>query len=163
MTRSVLRVADQVAGIYPERCVLSGIETTRAVRLDATDWGGPRWMLGVPGLAFVVGRLPGRRHCRVALPVSERVWTMWRTRELAAMATLTAGGTFSGIGVATGAAGLTVFGLVVVVAAIAYRTRAHHSFWVTCTLRPESATLIVEPTHQRFDEEARVLFTRTIL
>ena len=163
MARSVLRVADQLAGIYPERCVLSGVETTRAVRLDATQWGGPRWMLGVPGLAFVAGRLPRHERCPVALPISERVWKLWRFRELAAMATLTAGATFFGIGAATGATGLAVFGLVVMIAALAYRTRAHHNFWVTCTLRPEASTIIVEPTHQRFDEEARKLFTRAVL
>lgn len=162
MARSVLRVADQVAGIYPERCVLSGLETTRAVRLTATRWGGPRWLLGVPGFAFVAGRVPGRGRCSVALPVSERIWKMWRMRDVAAMSTLTAGATFFGIGVATGATGLAVFGLMVAIGAIAYRTRAHHNFWVTCTLRPENSTIIVEPTNARFDQDARMLFTRTV-
>ncbi len=162
MARSVLRVADQLAGIYPERCVLSGVETTRAVRLAATEWGGRRWLLGVPGFALVAGRLPGHGHCPVALPVSERIWKMWRIRDLAAMSMLTAGATFTGIGVVAGATGLAVFGLLVAIAAIAYRTRAHHNFWVTCTLRPADSTIAVEPTHQRFDDEARVLFIRTV-
>ena len=162
MARSVLRVADQLAGIYPERCVLSGVETTRAVRLAATEWGGRRWLLGVPGFALVAGRLPGRGHCPVALPVSERIWKMWRIRDLGAMSTLTAGATFTGIGVVAGATGLAVFGLLVTIAAIAYRTRAHHNFWVTCVLRPEDSTVLVEPTHQRFDDEARTLFIRTV-
>jgi hypothetical protein len=162
MARSVLRVADQLAGIYPDRCVLSGIETMRAVRLSATRWRGPRWLLGMPGFAVVVRRLPGRRHCPVALPVCERIWKMWRLRDLAAMSTLTAGATFLGIGVVTGATGLAVFGILVAIAAIAYRTRAHQYFWVTCTFRPEDSTIIVEPTHQRFDDEARALFIRTV-
>lgn len=162
MARSVLRVADQLAGIYPERCVLSGVETARAVRLTATRWGGARWLLGVPGFALVVGRLLRHEHSPVALPVSERIWTMWRIRDLTAMSALTAGVTFFGIGVVTGATGLSVFGLVVAIAAITYRTRAHHNFWVTCTLRPENSTIIVEPTHQRFDDEARMLFIRTM-
>ena len=162
MTRSVLRVADQLAGIYPQRCVLSGVETTRAVRLTATRWGGPRWLLGVPGFALVAGRLPRHGHCPLALPVSERVWKMWRIRDLAAMSTLAAGTTFFGIGVVTGATGLAVFGMLVAIAAIAYRTRAHHNFWVTCTLRPENSTIVVEPTHHRFDEDARTLFIRTV-
>jgi hypothetical protein len=119
-------------------------------------------LLGVPGFAFVAGRLPGRGRCPVALPVSERVWKMWRIRDLAAMSTSTAGATFFGIGVGSGAIGLAVFGLLVVVAAVAYRTRAHHNFWITCTLRPGDATIIVEPTHPRFDEDARMLFTRTL-
>ena len=100
MARSVLRVADQLAGIYPERCVLSGVETSRAVRLTATQWGGRRWLLGVPGFALVAGRLPGHGHCPVALPVSERIWKMWRARDLAAMSTLAAAVTFVGIGLA---------------------------------------------------------------
>lgn len=162
MARSVLQVADQRAGIYPERCVLSGVETPRAVRLTATQWGGPQWMLGLPGLAFVAGHLPGRARCPVALPVSERVWKLWRFRELAAMTMLAAGATFFGIGVANATIGLAAFGLVIAIAAVAYRTRAHHNFWVTCTLRPAASTIIVEPTHRLFDEEARKLFTRTV-
>jgi hypothetical protein len=162
MARSVLRVADQLAGIYPERCVLSGVETTRAVRLTATQWSGARWLLGVPGFAIVAGRLPGHGRSPVALPVSERIWKMWRARDLAAMSTLAAGVTFVGIGLATGATGLAVFGVLVAIAAIAYRTRAHHNFWVTCVLRPDDSTGLVEPTHQRFDDEARMLFIRTV-
>jgi len=162
MARSVLRVADQLAGIYPERCVLSGVETTRAVRLTATQWGGRRWLLGVPDFAPIAGRMPGHGHCPVALPVSERIWKMWRARDLAAMSTLAAAVTFVGIGLGTGATGLAVFGLLVAFAAVAYRTRAHHNFWVTCTLRPENSTILVEPTHQRFDEDARALFIRSV-
>jgi hypothetical protein len=162
MAQSVLRVADQLAGIYPDRCVLSGVETMRAIRLTATRWGGPRWILGVPGFAVVVRRLLRHGHCPVALPVSERVWKRWRIRDLAAMSTLTAGATFFGIGAVTGAAGLAVFGLLVAIAATAYRTRAHHNFWVTCTFSPERSTIIVEPTHPRFDDDARMLFTRSV-
>ncbi len=162
MARSVLRVADQLTGIDPERCVLSGAGTTRAVRLTATQWGGARWLLGVPGFALVVGRLRRHGRCPVALPVSERVWKMWRVRDLSAMSALTAGATFIGIGVVTGAIGLAVFGILVAVAAITHRTRAHHNFWVTCVLRPEDSTVLVEPTHQRFDEDARMLFIRTV-
>ena len=162
MARSVLRVADQLAGIYPECCVLSGVDTNRAVRVTAASWGGPRWLLGVPGLAPIAGRLPRRQHCTVALPISERVWKMWRFRDLAAMSALAAGSTFFAIGIVTSTAGLTAFGVLVAIAALAYRTRAHHDYWVTCTLRPENSTIVVEPTHQRFDESARALFIRTL-
>jgi len=160
MARSVLRVADQLAGVYPECCVLSGVETNRAVRVTAASWGGPRWLLGVPGLAVVAGRLPRHQHCQVALPISERVWKMWRFRDVAAMAALAAGATFVGIGIATGTAGLAGFGALVAIAALVYRTRAHHDYWVTCTLRPEDSTIVVDPTHRRFDEAARALFVR---
>jgi hypothetical protein len=87
---------------------------------------------------------------------------MWRIRDLAAMSGLAAGVTFLGIGAVTGTIGLAVFGIVVAFAAIAYRTRAHHNFWVTCIFCPEDSTVLVEPTHQRFDDEARMLFVRTV-
>lgn len=141
--------------------MLSGVETERAVRLTATQFGGTRWLLGVPGFATIVGLLPGHERCPVALPVSVRVWKMWRARNLAAASTLAAGVTFSAIGVATGAVALAVFGLVIAVGAVAYRTRANH-YWVTCTVHPSTATIVVEPTHQRFDDAARDLFTRTV-
>ena len=162
MARSVLRVADQLAGIHPECCVLSGIETQRAVRVTATEWAGPRWLLGVPGLELAVGRLLRREHCPVALPISERVWKMWRIRSAAAMAAMAAGGTFCAIGVATGTAALAVIGLLAVVGAATYRARAHHDYWVTCTLHPENSTIVIEPTHRHFDEAARALFIRTL-
>ncbi len=162
MARSVLRVADQVAGIFPECCVLSGVVTTRAVRLTATQWGGPRWLLGVPAFAMVAGRLPRHGHCAVALPITAQVWKMWRFRNVAAMSALAAGVTLCAISVGTGTAALATFGLLIVVAAIAYRTRAHRNFWVTCTLDPETSTIAVEPTHHRFDEVARALFIRTL-
>ena len=162
MARSVLRVADQVAGVFPDRCVLSGVETERAVRLTATQFGGPRWLLGVPGFATVVGCLPGHDRCSVALPVSVRVWKMWRLRSVLALSTLAAGVTFVVIGTATGVVALAVFGLVVVVGAVAYRTRANHNYWVTCTVHPSTATIVIEPTHPRFDDAARDLFIRTL-
>jgi hypothetical protein len=162
VARSVLRVADQVAGLFPDRCVLSGVETERAVRLTATQFGGPRWLLGVPGFATVVGCLPGHDRCPVALPVSVRVWKMWRLRNVVALSTLAAGVTFVAIGAATGVVALAAFGVVVVIGAVAYRTRANHNYWVTCTLHPSSATIVIEPTHPRFDGAARDLFVRTL-
>jgi len=162
MARSALRVADQVAGRFPDRCVLSGAETIHAVRMTATQWAGPRWLLGVPGFARALGLLPRRRHHTVALPVSDRVWRMWRCRNLVGLTALTAGVTFSGIGLVTEVVGLVVFGVVVFTAAMAYRTRAHHNYWVTCRFRPAEATIVVEPTHARFDEAARDLFVRPL-
>jgi hypothetical protein len=162
MARSVLRVGDQVAGRFPDRCVLSGIETARAVRLQATEWGGPRWMLGVPGFATVVGLVPGHKRHGVALPVSDRVWRTWQYRNLVALSALMAGVTFAGIGLVTDVGGLVAFGLFVLVAAVAYRTRAHRNFWVTCRFDPAAQTILVEPTHRGFDEAARDLFVRSL-
>lgn len=163
MARSVLRVADQIAGVFPDLCVLSGVETTRAVRLTATQFGGPRWLLGVLGFATVVGWLPGHERCSVALPVSVRVWKMWRIRNAMALSTLSAGVTFAAIAGATGAVTLGVFGVVLSIAAILYHARANHNYWVTCSLHPSSATIVIEPTHPQFDDAARYLFTRTLI
>ncbi len=162
-TRSVLRVADQVAGVFPDRCVLTGVQTTTAVRQTATEFGGPRWLLGVPGLAMVVGRLPGLERCAVALPVSHRVWRVWHVRNVAAMSVLGAGITLAAIGAATGTVGLVVFGLVISITSAAYRARAHRNYWVTCRLRPSDATILIEPTHPGFDEAARDLFMRRLI
>jgi hypothetical protein len=141
---------------------LSGVETERAVRVTATHFGGPRWLLGVPGFATVVSCLPGHDRCSVSLPVSVRVWKMWRLRSVLALSMLAAGVTFGVIGAATGVVSLAVFGLVVVVGAVAYRARANHNYWVTCTLHPSTATIVIEPTHPRFDDAARELFIRTL-
>ena len=162
MARSVLRVADQDAGVFPDRCVLSGVETSSAVRATATQFDGPRWLLGVPGFASVVGRMPGHQRCTVALPVSARVWKMWRARNVGALSTMSAGLTMSAIGAATGTVALAVFGLVVSIGASAYRARANHNYWVTCRVQPSNATIAVEPTHPKFDEAARDLFVRTL-
>lgn len=162
MARSVLRVADQLAGIYPECCVLSGVPTTHAIRVTAPSWAGPRWLLGIPGFAFITGRLPRHQHVTVALPLSAEVWKMWRSRAMAASAAMAAGAVVCGIGAVTGTAALVVLGAVVTIVAVAYRIRAHHDYWVTCTLHPPDSTIVVEPTHRRFDEEARTLFIRTL-
>lgn len=162
VARSVLRVADQIAGVFPHRCVLSGVDTNRAVRLTATQFGGPRWLLGVPGFVPLVGLLPGHDRCAVALPISDRVWKIWRLRTMVAMSTLAAGATFVAIGGVSSTPALAAFGLVLVIGAAAYRARANHNYWVTCSLHPSNATIVVEPTHPRFDAAARDLFVRTL-
>ncbi len=157
MARSVLRVADQLAGIYPDCCVLSGAQTAGAVRVTATSWGGPRWLLGLPGFALVAGNLPRHEHLTIALPVSDRVWKMWRFRDVASSAILAAGIVVFGIGVVTATAGLGGFGLLIGVGAVAYRARAHHNYWFTCIVQPATSTIVVEPSHQRFDEQERAV------
>jgi hypothetical protein len=119
-------------------------------------------MLGVPGFALALRWFPGRASHAVALPVSVRVWKMWRSRNLAGLSVMTAGTTFAAIGLATEVTGLVVFGCLMLVAGTAYRTRAHHNYWVTCRFRPVDSTIVVEPTHPRFDEQARELFIRSM-
>jgi hypothetical protein len=71
-----------------------------------------------------------------------------------------AGATFAVVGLATAATQLLVFGIVVVVAGMAYRTCAHRNYWITCRYVPTTETIVVVPTHPRFDEQARALFVR---
>lgn len=159
---SALRVADQVAGRLPDRCVLTGTATTGAVKLTAVQWRGPNWLLAVPGFAMAVGVLPGRTRHAVTLPISVTAWKIWSVRNGAAWSIMAAGLMFASIGFATGVVGLTVFGLIVLVAAMAYRTRAHHNYWVTCRYAPHSGLIVVAPTHRLFDAAARDLFVRSL-
>lgn len=162
MSRSVLLVADQVAGRLPDRCVLSGAPAKRAVRLLAPAWNGPTWVLGIPGFPVVLRCLPGWPCAPVALPVSSQVWIRWRRRTVAAVAAVSAGSTFAAIGVVARVSGLVVLGILVVTAAAVYRTRAHHDYWTSCRFRPATATIVVEPTHPGFDQQARDLYVRSI-
>lgn len=162
LSRSVLRAADQVDGRYPEVCVLSGVDTSRAVRLSAPEWKGRRGLLTIPGFAAVIGRLPGRERCSVALPVSAAAWSRWRRRHLAGVATL-------GFGLVAAVAGAVNsnpqqigFGTVMAALGVLYLTFANNRFWVTCCFRPATSTIIVEPTHARFDAEARLLYLRSV-
>ena len=162
MARSVLRVADQLAGIYPERCVLSGVETPRAVRVTATSGGGDGGCSVCPASRRSPVACLDISGAPLPCPSANESGRCGGSDDAAALATLAAGVTFGAIGVVTVTAGLAAFGLFVVVAALAYRMRAHHDFWVTCTLLPESSTIVVEPTHPSFDEAARTLFMRTL-
>jgi hypothetical protein len=159
---SVLRVADQTAGRLPDRCVLTGVDTRRAVRVTAPQWGWPRWLLGVPGVMVALRLSPRRARHTVALPVSDRAWRMWRCRDLAATTVITAGLTFAGLGLATSVVQLFVVGVVVLIIGAVYRTRAHHNYWLTCQYVPAKHTIVVAPTHHRFDEQARELFVRPL-
>lgn len=142
--------------------MLSGVKTSRAVRLTAPEWEGRRWLLGIPGFVAVIGRLPGRERCSVALPVSTAAWRRWRRRQVAGVATL-------GFGLVTAVAGAfnsnpqqIGFGMFVAAFGVSYLTFSNHRFWVTCSFRPATSTIIVEPTHARFDAEARLLYLRSV-
>lgn len=162
MARSVLRVADQAAGRLPELCVLSGEATSRAVRLTATQWEGHRWLLGVPGFAAVVGRLPGHQRCPVALPLSVRVWRMWQRRNVAGSTIMVFGLVLAAVGAAQWSGQTVALGVLTGAVGAAYRTRAARNYWVTCRFRPSTSTIVVEPTHPRFDDAARELYVRSI-
>lgn len=162
MARSVVRLADQNAGRFPDRCVLSGVATDRAVRCSAVRWNGPRWLLGVPGAVPLLGTLPGRARATVSLPVSKKVWSIWNRRNVAALLILVFGLGLIVAGAVRQTGILFGVGLVVFFAAAVYRARAHHNFWTSCRLNDTGDSVIVEPTHPDFDRQARQLFERSL-
>ena len=119
-------------------------------------------MLGMPGFAMLVGRLPGHRRCPVALPVSAAVWGIWQRRNVVATSATVFGLVLVGAGVIGLAGAVTALGVFVVAIAFVYRTRAHRNFWVTCRLADAGTTIIVEPTHAAFDAQARRIFVSSI-
>jgi len=53
-------------------------------------------------------------------------------------------------------------GIVIFISALALSARANRNWWITCTLDPTRAMLIVEPTHREFDAAARKIFVQSI-
>ena len=162
MARSVLRVADQRAQRFPDVCVLTGEPTAQAGRLTAVARGGPRWVLGIPGVVALVGLLPGRAREPVALPVSARVWRMWQRRNAVGIVGVVVGTLWIVAGAVVASGVMVVLGTIVAVLAGAYRTRAVVDYWVTCRLNPVAGTIVVEPTHRAFDDAAKRLFISSI-
>lgn len=162
MRRSVLRVDDQRAGRLPTACVMSGVETDTAVRVRAVAWSGARWLMFVPGLTLALGTLGRRPHFAVALPVSAAVWTRWRHRAVAGQAAVTFGIVLVVVSVIGRQLPPGVLGLLVFVGGFGLWARAHRNWWVTCRYDTVAETIVVEPTHARFDDQARALFTRSI-
>ena len=162
MATSVLRIADQRAGRFPDVCVLSGVPTANAVRVQAVEWSGRSWILGIPGVVSVLKWWPGRSSETVALPIAATVWRMWSRRNTVTMALVMFGFGFVVIGAVRGRGALVVIGAFVVVLALAYRTRAAVNYWVTCRLDPSRDCVTVQPTHRSFDAQARALFVRSI-
>ncbi|WP_148288455.1 hypothetical protein [Ilumatobacter nonamiensis] len=126
----------------------------------AVVWRGRRWILGIPGMVPVLGVVHER--ARVSLPVSTRVWRTWHRRNVAALTVLVFGAGLIAASTVRQAGDLFGVGLVLVLVAGTYRTRAHHNYWTTCRLSADRATVVIEPTHPEFDQQARELFTRSI-
>lgn len=161
--KSVLLVADQKAGRFPDRCVLTGEPTESAVRIWAIDSTKCQWLIGLLGpLGVVVARISGRRFTRIALPISSRPWGIWNRRSNLYAATTAAGLGLVAAGLLRPSTAIVVFGVVVIAASRALRMRALQNFWLRAELKPDQAQLLVEPTHANFDREARKLFKRSI-
>lgn len=162
MARSVLRLADQRRHVVPDRCVLSGVQTTGAMRMTATVWGGRRWLLFVPGVVALLAWVLRRPHVAVSIPVSPAVWSRWRRRVVLSQGAAAFGGVFIGTGSVVGAAAPLVAGVLVFSGTIALWARANRNWWITCVLNPARAIVIVEPTHDEFDRAARDIFARSL-
>jgi hypothetical protein len=162
MARSVLRLADQRRDVFPDRCVLSGVQTTGAIRTTAVVWRGRRWMLFVPAFVAVLARVLRRPHVDVSIPVDADVWSRWRRRVVLSQGAVAFGGVFVATGLVVGAAAPFAFGVVVFTGAFALWARANRNWWITCVLDPAGAVVVVEPTHREFDRSAREIFVRSI-
>lgn len=158
----MLRLADQQRDVFPDRCVLSGVRTEGAMKTTATVWGGPRWLLFVPGVVRVLTWLLRRPRATIAIAVSPPVWLRWRRRVVLSQGAAAFGGVLIGTGAVVGAAPPFAVGVVVFAATIALWTRANRNWWVTCVLDPVRATVVVEPTHPDFDRAAREIFVRSL-
>jgi hypothetical protein len=116
----------------------------------------------VPGLMTTLGILGRRPNFAVALPVSTEVWRRWRRRAIAGQAAVTFGLVLTVFSVIGRQLPPGVLGGLVLIGGISLWARAHQNWWVTCRYDPTAATVVVEPAHSRFDDQARLLFTRTI-
>lgn len=116
----------------------------------------------VPGLAATVCWLGRRARFVVALPVGRDVWTRWRRRVIAGQAAVTFGFVLVVAAVVGRAAPPGVVGAFFLVAGLVLWARANRNWWVTCRYDPVASVIVVEPTHQRFDEAARALFARSL-
>ena len=162
MARSVLRLADQRRDVLPDRCVLSGVQTSGAMRMTATAWRGHRWVLFVPGVVAVLAHVLRHAHVTVSIPVSPAVWTRWRWRVVVSQGAVAFGLVLLGTGLAVGAAAPLTGGVIVLGGAIALWARANRNWWITCVLDTDRAVIVVEPTHREFDGAARDIFVSSI-
>jgi hypothetical protein len=119
-------------------------------------------MLCVPGVVPLLVHVLRRPGVVVALPVSPAVWSRWRRRVVLSQGALTFGAVLVVTGSIVRAAAPLALGIVVVLPAVALWARANRNWWITCTLDPTQALLIVEPTHREFDVAARRIFVRSI-
>ena len=80
--------------------------------------------------------------------MSPAVWSRWRRRVVLSQAVVTFGAVLIVTGSVVRAAAPLAVGIVDFVSAVALWARANWNSWITCTLDPTRAVLIVEPTHR---------------
>ena len=159
----MLRVADQRAGIAPDRCVVDGVPTERAVRSTAVQVEAAHlWWCALGPLLVPAARVAGRRTEPVVLPLSHGAWR--RLRRALGTAVVTGGVGLGTIvaGVVEGVPLLTACGVLVVVAAWLLRARALRRRWVGLELSADGERIVVTGAHPGFDASARDLFVRSL-
>ena len=73
-----------------------------------------------------------------------------------------AGAILTVAGAVSATVGLVVLGVLIIAAGAGYLTIVAHRFWVVCRFRPTDETIIVEPTHPKFDAAARSLYLKAL-
>jgi hypothetical protein len=87
---------------------------------------------------------------------------MWQRRNVAGLTVMVFGLVLVAAGAAQGSGQTVALGALAGATGAAYRARAARNYWVTCRFRPSTNTIVVEPTHPRFDTAARELYIRSI-
>ena len=162
---AVLRGGDQRAGRSPRRCVKTGdptdgATTVHAVALDrAADL---QVVLGV-GLTRLVAAVMRRPSLDVVVAVSPLAWRRWQRALLVPIVIGAAGLALVAFGFGVGAVPAIVIGAVLVVGSWVLRARAVVRWWVGLRYRPERDEVVVSRVSVGFDDDARRLFTRSVL
>jgi hypothetical protein len=162
MPVAVLRVRDQERDALPDRCVLTGVSTTGAVRVWATRRPRPRWLYPwSKPLLVVLARLRRRPVRRVVLPVTDAAWRRLR-RPLYGLSVL------GGIGLAAIAVAVVrlsvagvIAGAVLVAVALVARWRMLTRRWVQVWIRANGDEIVVANVSAEFADAARQLYLRT--
>jgi hypothetical protein len=161
---AVLRGADQRAGRAPRRCVKTGVPTDGAVRVAAVDLR--RAELAQLVVGFAVTRLLAavrRRRVFVAVvAVSPEWWKRWRRALLLPVVVAAIGLAFVFVGAVDGAVPAIVIGVLILLAAGAWRARVAKLLWFGARYRPERDEIVIARASTGFDEDARRLYVRAI-
>ncbi len=158
---AVLRMVDQQQDRSPMVCVATGMATNHAIKVTAVDLPGTDvWQLLVGStLTNAVAFITRRPHTRIVLAVEPDTWKTLTRRMSVAVAITCLGLGFLATGIVGGNVGLIVFGAVVAVIGSWRRMRVATSSWIGLRFRSGRGEVLVYRASQRFDTEARKLFT----
>ncbi len=151
--RSVLRVADQDRGAFPDRCVLTGAPTAGAVRVRAVAGAVPELVGDALGGLVAFGP-------RISLPVDEQALRSYRRRQAIWLTVVALGAGAVGAGLVR--SGATVLGALLVAGGLAGQAWTRRRRWVQVRGWRGSRDIVVLRTNPEFDRQARRLFTASL-